>query len=99
MCEYVCHQLSFLPMCVYNSYVCVFVTDGQFYWSRHMVATILQPDLDLKEYPKDSQDIVITFESYGLTQGVMGMSFAENPIGYITDIAGNIVFSKNPVSL
>jgi hypothetical protein len=63
-----------------------------------MTATILQPDLDLKEYPNDKQNIVIAFESYGLTEGVMGLSFAENPISYITDKSDNIVFSKNPVS-
>ena len=64
-----------------------------------MVATIIQPDLDLTEYPKDSQNIVIAFESYGLTQGVMGLRFAENPVGYITDKSSEIVFTKNPVSV
>jgi hypothetical protein len=54
-----------------------------------MVATILQPDLDLTEYPNDEQNIVIAFESYGLTKGVMSLQFAENPIGYITDADGN----------
>lgn len=65
--------------------------DGQFYWSRHMVATVLQPDLDLTEYPKDEQWVVITFESYGLTEGVMHLEFDENPVGYITDAAGMLV--------
>jgi hypothetical protein len=63
-----------------------------------MVATIIQPDLDLTEYPKDSQHIVIAFESFGLTQGVMGLHFEENPVGYITDKSNSIVFAKNPVS-
>ena len=79
----------------YNMYDVL--TDGNFYWSRHIVATILQPDYDLKEYPNDDQNIVISFESYGLTQGVMGLFFYEDPVGYITDSKGRIVFTKNPV--
>lgn len=52
---------------------------------------MLQPDLDLTEYPKDEQWVVITFESYGLTEGVMHLEFDENPVGYITDAAGMLV--------
>lgn len=53
-----------------------------------MVATVLQPDLDLTEYPNDSQDIIIAFESYGLTEGVMALEFLDDPVGYITDAEG-----------
>jgi hypothetical protein len=72
--------------------------EGQFYWSRHVVATILQPDFDLTEYPHDYQEIAIVFESYGLTQGVMGLTFKDPPLGYVTDKEGDLVFAKNPVS-
>jgi hypothetical protein len=79
-----------------NNYNCC-STGGEMYWSRHMVATILQPDFDLSAYPNDEQSIVLTFESYGLTQGVMGLTFADPPIGYVKDINQEIVLSKNPV--
>eukprot|EP00603_Paraphysomonas_imperforata_P003530 CAMPEP_0114413612 /NCGR_PEP_ID=MMETSP0103-20121206/948_1 /TAXON_ID=37642 ORGANISM="Paraphysomonas imperforata, Strain PA2" /NCGR_SAMPLE_ID=MMETSP0103 /ASSEMBLY_ACC=CAM_ASM_000201 /LENGTH=460 /DNA_ID=CAMNT_0001581699 /DNA_START=129 /DNA_END=1511 /DNA_ORIENTATION=+ len=71
--------------------------EGQIYWSRHIIATILQPDFDLSHYPNDNQDIVLTFESYGLTQGVMGLVFTDPPVGYVIDINKDIVFSKNPI--
>lgn len=40
---------------------------------------------------------MLTFESYGLTQGVMGLVFTDPPVGYVIDINKDIVFSKNPV--
>ena len=46
-----------------------------------MTATVMQPDLDLTLYPKDHQNLAISFESYGLTHGVMGLYFEEDPIG------------------
>ena len=48
-----------------------------------MTATLLQPNLDLRLYPNDYQDVVIVFESYGFTETVMGLEFLENPVGYI----------------
>lgn len=70
---------------------------GQFYWSRHLTVTIMQADFYLKDYPSDSQNIKIVFESYGFTQGVMGLTFQDPPVGYITDKDSVTVFSKNPI--
>ena len=62
------------------------------------MATILQPDYDLAQYPNDNQDVVMSFESYAYTQSVMSLHFQQDPIGYISDSEGRIVLSKNPVS-
>ena len=64
-----------------------------------MVATIMQPDFDLTEYPKDDQNMALVFESYGFTQGVMGLHFTDPPLGYVKDAKGVEIFSKNPVSI
>lgn len=59
--------------------------------------TLLQSDLDLSEYPKDFQRIKVAFESYGFTEGVMNLTYADPPLSYMTDSENAIIFEKNPV--
>lgn len=71
--------------------------NGQFFYSRHLKVTIMQPTLDLTQYPKDEQSAKLRYESYGLTGGVMNLVFADNPVLYVSDEDGNINFEQNPV--
>jgi hypothetical protein len=39
--------------------------DGSVWWSRHIFADMKQGQMSLKDYPMDSQQFIINFESYG----------------------------------
>ena len=71
--------------------------NGQFFYSRHLRVTIMQPTLDLSEYPKDKQHCMLRYESYGLTGGVMGLIFGDSPVHYVHNDAGEMNFEQNPV--
>lgn len=71
--------------------------NGQFFYSRHLKVTIMQPKLDLSQYPKDKQDVLLRFESYGLTGGVVDLEFKDPPVQYVTDDQGQVNFGQNPV--
>jgi hypothetical protein len=71
--------------------------NGQFFYSRHLKIVVMQSKLDLSQYPKDKQHVLLRYESYGLTGGVMDLKFSDPPVHYVYDDRGEINFEHNPV--
>jgi hypothetical protein len=66
------------------------------YWSRHFLLTVSQPGFDYYDYPTDSQDIRIRFQSFGLSASFVTFKFA-NPAVTYTVSQDLINFEQNPV--
>lgn len=41
-----------------------FYPNGTFFWSRHMMATFSEPNMNYAKFPQDSQNFSLTLQSY-----------------------------------
>ena len=71
--------------------------DGRLYWSRHVVLKVLQPNLDLHDYPLDSHDIILKFGSYSHSVSVLTIAFKAPAVNYVVDTDDDLIFEKNPI--
>lgn len=70
---------------------------GFFFWSRHLLLELSQSSFDYHDYPMDKQQIVISFESYGLPANYLSLKLGTPPITYIKNGNGDINFQQNPI--
>ncbi|CAM9354262.1 unnamed protein product, partial [Ectocarpus fasciculatus] len=70
---------------------------GFFFWSRHQLLELSQSSFDYHDYPLDKQQIVISFESYGLPANYLQLAIADPAITYIKNGNKDINFQQNPI--
>lgn len=69
---------------------------GYFYWSQHLILTVVQPSFDYRLYPLDYQIIEILYYSNAYPKTYLNQSFVSPPVTYIQD--GEVRhFTLNPM--
>lgn len=61
--------------------------DGNIFWSRHMLVTLTEAQMDLHKYPMDSQTFVMSLQSFAFSDDFVKLQ----PVG-----SDYIVFNSNP---
>lgn len=67
---------------------------GQVYWSRQLFVELSQSTLEYRMYPTDVQDLVISFESYGLTNKFVNMTLKNPAVEYLHNINNEVSISS-----
>lgn len=59
---------------------------GVFYWSRHVVASFVEPSMIYKSYPQDQQNFSLVIQSYAYSSFLIDINFINNePITYVNN--------------
>lgn len=66
------------------------------FWSRHTVATYLQPKFKFDQYPSDEQAIHIRYGSYAYSQSYLKMVFLQPAITLNTNYDNSTTYTSNP---
>jgi hypothetical protein len=56
--------------------------NGTLFWSRHFVVTLTEANMDLLQYPLDSQNFSMTFQSYAYATQLMMLEFMPAAISF-----------------
>jgi hypothetical protein len=73
--------------------------NGSIFWSRHFLVTLTEPQMDLHQYPQDSQAFTITLQSFAYSSQYVQLAFIE-PTGGVAltrDDAGDPYVSLNQI--
>lgn len=67
------------------------------FWSRHVVATYMQPKFQFQNYPMDTQTIHLRYGSYAYSQTFLKMVYFEQPISFNQNFDKSATFMENPI--
>lgn len=67
------------------------------FWSRQVVANLVQAKLNFTEYPQDSQNVEIRYGSYGYPKSILQMNHWGNPISFSINDDGLYTFFLNSI--
>jgi hypothetical protein len=70
---------------------------GSMEWSRHVSVTMLEPEFSYENYPNDVQDIILRFQSYGLSTDYTLIAFKNPPVVLFKTYTGGFSFTMNPI--
>ena len=68
-----------------------------FFWSRHIKADFMQPDLTFHNFPQDNQTLHIRYGSYAFNSDYLQLNVLEPAISYNKNYDERLTFTKNPV--
>ena len=68
-----------------------------FFWSRHIVLELMQPELQFFDYPTDEQTLLIRYGSYAFNQDIFKLYFVPSAISYNQNYDGSYTFLSNPL--
>eukprot|EP00597_Dinobryon_sp_UTEXLB2267_P002650 CAMPEP_0170068238 /NCGR_PEP_ID=MMETSP0019_2-20121128/7280_1 /TAXON_ID=98059 /ORGANISM="Dinobryon sp., Strain UTEXLB2267" /LENGTH=418 /DNA_ID=CAMNT_0010275817 /DNA_START=434 /DNA_END=1690 /DNA_ORIENTATION=- len=66
------------------------------FWSRHTRISLIQPKLDFRRFPGDSQSIDIRYGSYAYNQNYIKMNYNGNELSMNTNYDASLTFLSNP---
>lgn len=59
--------------------------NGTFLWSRHLMTTLTEENMNLLQYPLDTQNFSLTFQSYGYCSNFLNIVLWPTPVGFNDD--------------
>jgi hypothetical protein len=68
-----------------------------FFWSRHIVIELMQPQMQFADYPTDEQTLLLRYGSYSYNQILLQLYFVPSAITYNQNFDGTYTFLSNPL--